>query len=99
MARVNSSNAKHRATIARQQAARRKKATGGKLKTHFVTKSGKRVANPKRTHRDKAGRPIFSAATIVSVVDHGGNEMQITARLAAQMMGRDQLPFQELRAA
>lgn len=86
MAKVNSRDPKHRATIARQQAARRKKSTSGKLKATFRTKSGRQMANPSRT-RDK----------VVTVVDWKGNRHRTRESLAKKMLKSEEIPYQELR--
>lgn len=95
---VNSKDPKHRATIARQQAARRKKVKSGKLKTHFRTKSGKLVANPGVSAYDEDGRPIFRAQTNTRVVDFEGNSLVVPIRTAAEMMSERRIPIQEIRA-
>ena len=84
--RVNSKDPAHRALIARQQAARRKKVKSGKIKTHFVTTSGKVVANPAPTRYDKEGRPIFSAANLVKIVYPDGRTQVVSARDAMRLI-------------
>jgi len=87
MAKVNSRDAKHRATIARQQAARKKKkpSTSAPKKT-FKTKSGRVMANPSRT-RDR----------IVTVVDWKGNRYKTRESLAKKMIKSGEIPLQELK--
>ena len=84
--RVNSKDPAHRALIARQQAARRKKVKSGKIKTHFVTTSGKVVANPAPTRYDKEGRPIISAANLVKIVYPDGRTQVVSARDAMRLI-------------
>ena len=84
--RVNSKDPAHRALIARQQAARRKKVKSGKIKTHFVTTSGKVVANPAPTRYDKEGRPIISAANLVKIVYPDGRTQIVSARDAMRLI-------------
>lgn len=96
MARVNSKDPKHRATVARQQKARSVGVRGGSLKSHFVTKSGKRIANRKPTYHTKEGLPVFTAATKVAVVDFDGVEHTMDARFASVLMGAKEIPYQQL---
>jgi len=96
--RVNSADPEHRALIARQDAARKKGVTAGKIKTHFRTRSGKLVANPSPTGMDDEGRPIFGASTPVLVHDFEGNQYQSTARKAARDMNDGDIPIQRLVA-
>jgi len=77
---------------------RQKPKTFGRLKSHFTTKSGKRVANPTPTGTDAEGRPIYSAATPARVLDHAGNERIMGARKAARDMGDGRIPVQRLVA-
>ena len=87
MAKVNSRDAKHRATVARQQAARKKKkpSTGSPKRT-FRTKSGKRMANPSRTR-----------SRVVTVEDWKGNKYKTKEDLAKKMMKSGEIPLQELK--
>lgn len=86
MAKVNLRDPKHRATVAKQQAARRKKPVPGKPKATFRAKSGRQMANPSRT-RDK----------IVTVIDWKGNRHKTRESLAKKMLKSGEIPFQEIR--
>jgi len=86
MAKVNSRDPKHRATIARQQAARRKKPVSGRLKTTFRTQSGRQMANPSRTR-----------SKVVTVVDWKGNKYKTKDDLARKMIKSGEIPLQELK--
>lgn len=74
--RVNSANPRHRALVARQKAARRKRVKAGKINTHFVTKSGKIMANPSRR----------TAANLVEITYPSGRKVVVTARDAMRLI-------------
>jgi len=101
MARVNSRDPKHRATIAKQQAARRKKPkTFGRLNTKYTFTKGKRkgqtVTYGAPTRRDSKGRPIYAKRKVITVEDWNGRKFKTTARLASRMISAGQIPYQPL---
>lgn len=86
MAKASSRDPQHRATMARQQAARRKKPAPGKPKATPRTKPGRQTASPSRT-RDK----------VVTVIDWKGNRRRTRESLAKKMLKSEEIPFQEIR--
>ena len=85
--------------MARQQAARSKSVRFGKLKTHFVTKSGKVVKNPKPDGYDEKGRPIHSAKNLVKVVLRSGTVRIMDAREVAVLITKKTIRVQSIGPA
>lgn len=97
--RINSADPEQQAVVASQWAARKKRVVSGQIKTHFVTKSGKVVANRKPDGYDERGRPIHRAANMVKIVMPSGQIRTVTAREAMRLITKRTIRLQAIGPA